>query len=50
MFNRSKTGTGNGIGDVVVAVRRVGYRGLATARGAPLKRQELLAHAAMVQK
>ena len=50
MLNRSETRTGNRIGNVVVATRRMIDAVTAAARGAPLKRQELLPHAAMVEQ
>ena len=50
MLNRSETRTGNRIGNVVVATRRMIDAVAAPARGAPLKRQELLPHAAMVEQ
>jgi hypothetical protein len=45
MLNRSETRTGNRIGNVVVATRRMIDAVTAAARGAPLKRQELPPHA-----
>ena len=50
MLNRGKTRTGNRIGNVVVATGWMIDAVLAAARGAPLKRQELLPHAAMVEQ
>ena len=50
MLNRSKTRTGNRIGNVIVVTGWMIDAVLTAARSAPLKRQELLPHAAMVEQ
>ena len=50
MFDRSKTRTRNGVRNIVMTSGWMIDTVLATARGAPLKRQELLPHAAMVEQ